>query len=140
MGVSRFSGPVYGSKGSLFSVGPVSASTGSSAVFAGTVVPAGEDWYATELLLYRNSTGSTNFIVSLQDDSTTIGQVSVNGSSIAVSNYSSFVTDGGEFEGTRIASGSVITLSHSSHAGPNANINVVVRGFTRFVNSSAHPE
>jgi hypothetical protein len=136
MGKTSFSGPVYGAKQTLFSVGPIAASTGSSAVFAGTVVPPGEDWFATELLVYRNSTGSTNFVVSLHDDSTLMGTATVSGSSIAVSNYSIITKDASEYEGARLASGSVLTLSHSSHAGPNINLFAVVRGFTRFANST----
>lgn len=136
MGKTGFAGPVYGAKQTLLSVGPTAASTGSSAVFAGTVVPVGEDWYATEVALYRNSTGSTNFVVSVQDDSTTIGSVGVGGSSVVASGISIFTRDGGEYEGTRIASQSVITFSHSSHAGPNANACVSLYGFRRFISSS----
>lgn len=136
MGKTSFSGPVYGAKQTLFSVGPVAASTGSSAVFAGVIVPAGEDWYATEISVFRNSTGSTNFVVSMHDDSSLLGSVSMGGSSIAASNISIFTKDGGEYEGTRILSGSTVTLSHSSHAGPNINVFTVVSGFRRFANST----
>ncbi len=137
MGKTSFSGPVYGSKQTLFSVGPATASTGSSAVFAGTLVPAGEDWFATELSLYRNSTGSTNLVISLHDDSTLMGTVGVGGSSATAASAISIITkDGGEYEGARIASGSLITLSHSSHAGPNANLFAVLSGFRRFANST----
>lgn len=136
MGKTSFSGPVFGAKQTLFSVGPVAASTGSSAVFAGTVIPPGEDWYATELLLYRNSTGSTNFVVSLHDDSTLLGSVTAGGSSVAMSNYAIIAKDANEYEGKQMLSGSTITLSHSSHAGPNINLVAVLRGYTRFANST----
>lgn len=136
MGKTAFSGPVYGAKQTLLSVGPVSASTGSSAIFAGTIVPSGEDWYVTEVALHRNSTGSTNFVVSVQDDSTTIGSVGVGGSSVVASGITIFAADPGEYEGLRVASGSTITLSHSSHAGANANNTVTLSGFRRFINST----
>jgi hypothetical protein len=136
MGVTRFSGPVYGAKETLFSAGPVSASTGSSAVFAGIIVPVGEDWYVTELSMFRTSTGSTNFVVSVQDDSTTIGSVGVGASSIAAGAVTVFTADGGEHEGLRILTGSTVTLSHSSHAGPNANVCVAMRGFARWIAST----
>jgi hypothetical protein len=82
--------------------------------------------------LYRNSTGSTNLIVTLLDDSTSVGTVTVGGSSVAASGLTVLPTDGGEYEGTKIAGGSTITLSHSSHAGPNINLFVAVHGFRRF--------
>jgi hypothetical protein len=140
MGKSAFSGPVFGAKATLFSVGPVSASTGSSAVFAGAIVPPGEDWYATNLSLYRNSTGSTDFTISVQDDSTTIGSANVGGSSVAASGISNFSPDSGEYQGIKIASGSTVTFSHSSHAGPNANVTVVLSGYRRWTPSTTYRE
>jgi hypothetical protein len=140
MGKTSFSGPVFGAKQSLIDCGPVSASTGSSAVFYGVIVPAGEDWFLTDLSLYRNSTGSTNLTISVQDDSTTIGSVDIGGSSIAAGNKAIFTADSGEFQGTKVLSGSTITLSHSSHAGPNANLCVQISGFRRYVPSTSYRE
>jgi hypothetical protein len=135
MGLSRLSGPAYGAKATLLGVGPFSASTGSSAIFSGAVVPSGEDWYATELVCFRNSTGTNGFVVSLHKNSSLIGSVTL--ASTAVAGAVGIITkDGGEYEGARLASGSTITLSHSSHAGANANVTVTLRGFTRFVNST----
>lgn len=136
MGRTNFSGPLYGAKATLFGV-TAAASTGSSAVFSGARVPSGEDWYVTELSLYRASTGSTSLVISLHDDSTLVTTVGVGGSSLAgAGSVTILAADGGEYEGTRIASGSVLTLSHSSHAGPNAGLTVVVRGYTRFIDST----
>lgn len=140
MGKSAASGPFFGGKATLFSAGPVSASTGSSAVFAGAIVPAGEDWYATEVSIYRNSTGSTNLVVSVHDDSTLVGSVGVGGSSIAASGIAAFTADSGEYQGVKIASGSTVTLSHSSHAGPNANLTVVLSGYRRWIPSTSYTE
>lgn len=140
MGKTAFLGPVFGAHGTLISAGPVSASTGSSAVFAGAVVPAGEDWFATDISVYRNSTGSTDLTVSVQDDSTTIGSVAAGGSSIAFGNTARFTADSGEYRGVKIASGSTITFSHSSHAGPNANLTVVLSGYRRWIPSTTYTE
>ena len=49
MGKTSFSGPVYGAKATLFSFGPVNSQATGSTTIGGVVVPAGEDWYATEL-------------------------------------------------------------------------------------------
>lgn len=136
MGKCAMSGPVYGAKATLFSFGPVTPSTGATGTLGGTIVPAGEDWFATEVALYRNSTGSTNLVVSVLDDSTSAATVGVGGSSIAAGAVTIFATDGGEYEGYRLASGSVVTFTHSSHAGPNTNLLVTLRGFTRFINST----
>jgi hypothetical protein len=131
MGRTRFSGPVFGAKQSLFSVGGIAASTGSSAIFAGTVVPTGEDWHITEIAIHRNSTGSTNFVVSLHDDSTLVGSVGVGGSSIVASNCTTVTADAGDI-GAKVLAGSVLTLSHSSHAGPNIGLSASVYGYVRF--------
>src|SRR5687767_6068332 len=101
MGRTRFSGPVFGAKVPLFTVGGIAASTGSSAIFAGTVVPTGEDWYITDIAVHRNSTGSTNFVVSVHDDSTLVGSVGVGGSSVVVGNCTTVTPDSGEL-GVRV--------------------------------------
>lgn len=138
MGKTAFSGPAFGAKATLFSA-TFAASTGSSAVCAGTIIPAGEDWYATELSVFRSSSGSTDFTISLQDDGTTIGSVNVNGSSIAGgSGIARFTPTSGEYQGLLMASGSTLTFSHSSHAGPNAGVTVVLRGFPRWIASTVY--
>lgn len=141
MGKSAWSGPVFGAKATLISAGPVAASTGSSAIFYGVTVPAGEDWYATDLSLYRNSTGSSNLAISVHDDSTLVGSLTVGGSTVtAAANSTRFTPDSGEYQGIRIASGSVVTLSHSSHAGPNANLCVVLSGYRRWIPSTTYTD
>src|ERR1041384_7469777 len=112
MGLTRFSGPVYGGKATLFSFGPINAS--GSTVLGGIVVPVGEDWYATELSVFRNSTGSTTAVISLLDDSSLVGATAAITSSLtSVSAIKILPTDGGEYEGTRIASGSTVTFTVS---------------------------
>jgi hypothetical protein len=136
MGRTRFDGPVFGAKHQLFTIGPVAASTGSSAVFAGVVVPRNEDWYLTDASLHRASTGSTNLVVSFHDDSTLVGSVGIGGSSVVAGNSTQFTPDSGEL-GARVAGGSVLTVSHSSHAGPNAGLTVAVSGYVRFAGTES---
>jgi hypothetical protein len=140
MGKTAHDGPLFGAKATLFSAGPVSASTGSSAIFAGTIIPAGEDWLLTDVAIYRNSTGSTDFTVSVHYNSTLAGSVGVGGSSIVASNIARFTADGGEYQGLKVLSGSTVTLSHSSHAGPNANVTVVLSGYRRWKASTTYTE
>jgi hypothetical protein len=132
MGKTSYSGPVYGAKATLFSFGPVNAAT--STVLGGVVVPAGEDWYATELSVFRNSTGSTTAIVSALDDSTLVGATAAITSSVtAASAIKIFTPDGGEYEGTRIASGSTVTFTVSD---TNLGLLVSLSGYRRFINST----
>lgn len=140
MGKTAFAGPVFGAKQTLIDVGPVNTSTGSSANFYGCIVPAGEDWFITEISLFRNSTGSTDLAVSVLDDSTNVVSVTAGGSSIAMSNIARATATSGEFQGSQVLSGSTITLAHSSHAGPNANLCVQVSGFRRYVPSTTYRE
>jgi hypothetical protein len=140
MGKTAYSGPLFGGKATLFSVGPVAASTGSSAVFAGVVVPRGEDWYVTDLSVFRGSTGSSNLVISLHDDSTLIGSLGGGGSTIAFGASTRFTPDSGEYQGVRVLTDSTLTLSHSSHAGPNALLTVVVSGYRRWIASTNYTE
>jgi hypothetical protein len=140
MGKTAFDGPLFGGKATLFSAGPVSASTGSSAIFAGTIVPAGEDWLLTDVAVYRNSTGSTDLAISVHENSTLMGSVTIGGSSIVASNIARFTADGGEYQGKLVRTGSTVTLSHSSHAGPNANLTVVLSGYRRWKPSTTYTE
>lgn len=140
MGKTSFSGPVFGAKQTLIDIGPVNTSTGSSANFWGCVVPAGEDWYVCDISLFRNSTGSTDLAISVLDDSTNVLSVTAGGSSIAFSNTARATADSGEFQGTKVASGSTITLAHSSHAGPNINLCIQIGGFRRYLPSTTYRE
>ena len=128
MGRTRFSGPVYGTKGTLFSA-TVSVA-GSSGTFARVQVPSGEDWYATEFSIGRESTGVSGHALVVMDDSTVVSSLayaSVN----AGSTSATLTADGGEDEGVRIASGSAITFrTTDTNTG---NISVTLRGYPRFV-------
>lgn len=132
MGKSAFLGPVYGAKATLFSFGPINAS--ASTVLGGVIVPAGEDWYATELSVFRNSTGSTTAVITALDDSTVVTATGAITSSLtAASAIKICPTDGGEYEGTRIASGSTVTFTVSD---TNLGLCVSLSGYRRFINSS----
>lgn len=132
MGKSAFSGPVYGAKATLFSFGPVNAAT--STVLGGIVVPVGEDWYGTELAVFRNSTGSTTAIVTVLDDSSVVGATpAITSSLTALAAIKVLPTDGGEYEGTRIASGSTVTFTVSD---TNLGLCVSLSGYRRFINST----
>lgn len=134
MGLTRFSGPTYGSKATLYSFGPINASV--STVLGGVVVPVGEDWYATELSVFRNSTGSTTAVVSVIDDGSSVvggATAAITSSLTAVSAIKILPTDGGEYEGTRIASGSTVTFTVSD---TNLGLCVSLTGYRRFANST----
>lgn len=144
MGKTAFSGPVYGAKAVLATLGPVAAiSTGagdglSSVVLGGFIVPTGEDWYATELNAYRCSTGSTSMIVTCNANSSAVGTVAFTSSNADQNRITIVTRDGGEYEGKRIASGSTVnfTISQSSVVGASSGLTVTLHGFRRFVDSS----
>ena len=57
MGLTRFTGPVYGARGTLWSFDRETRSSGASTVvFVKTVVPSNEDWFVTDI----NTSMSTN--------------------------------------------------------------------------------
>lgn len=60
MGVTRFSGPVYGSKCNLLSFGPFAAAGGSTAAIYKCIVPAYETWYVTEFSAYQGQATSNS--------------------------------------------------------------------------------
>lgn len=128
MGRTRFSGPTYGAKAQLFSA-TVSVA-GSSGTFARVKVPAGEDWYATDFSIGRESTGVSGHAMVLMDDSTVLSSLAfadVN----AGSTVATLTADAGEDEGVRMLTGSVVTFRTTSTA--TGNISVALGGFRRFV-------
>lgn len=130
MGRTRYAGPVYGAKETLLSL--TADVSGSSGSFARFTVPAGEDWYATEMSIGRESTGVSGHAIVLLDDSSVVSSLAyadVN----AGSTVTTLAADAGEDEGTRIAAGSVLSLRTTSTA--TGRVSVLVRGFTRFLNA-----
>ena len=137
MGKTAFSGPVYGAKATLLSF---TTWPGSTLVPAQVTVPAGEDWIATELMLYRQSTGSTTFGMALLDDSTLVSSVTIT-SSLAAQDKTLIITaDAGEYEGKVISAGSVVKLTLSDTSLANAPVVGTLRGYTRFISSSLRGE
>jgi len=142
MGRTSFSGPVYGAKATLFTAYQHTQSSGAGNGLTSTIVnvtvPAYEDWYATEVFAYRGSTGSTGLICRVLDDSTIVGTVTLNSSLQDASSGAIVTADGGEYEGARIAAGSVVsfTLANSSVAPTSSNITITLRGFTRLIDST----
>jgi len=130
MGKTAFDGPVYGAKATLLSLSKDAVSTGPALTVR---VPPYEDWYVTELQIHRQSTGSTVFGASLLDDSTVVSSVTLTSSLADLSTWAGVTPDGGEYEGARIAAGSVVSISLNS---TGVHTNVLVRGFTRFIDST----
>lgn len=128
MGRTRFSGPVYGSKETLFSATVNVA--GSSGTFARVKVPAGEAWHVTDFSIGRESTGISGMALVVMDDSTVLSSLAfadVN----AGSTVATLTADGGEDEGVRVAPGSAITFrTTDTNTG---NISVLLRGYPRWV-------
>ena len=141
MGRTSFAGPVYGAKSLLwaFRADNLPASTAAQTV-ASIIVPKGSDWYPTEMHVYRGSSFSTALVVTLTDDSTTVGDVAVTSSLAGATASTVFAKTAGEYEGQQIVSGSSVSLlvsnGNSSAAGSSA-VNVWVYGYVRFNSTSS---
>ena len=145
MGLSRASGPTYGAKQTLACIRVADISSGAgnglSTVLAAFVVPTGEDWYATEFLYHRQSTGSTGIQFSVQDDSTVLASTTIGGANSSLADKAGFLIitpTAGEYEGAQILSGSTVTFNvvQSSVAPASSGVTLTLRGFIRFVNST----
>lgn len=147
MGKTAYSGPVYGAKSLLWGYSRSSTIPPSTATYtcAQLVVPAGQDWYVTDFAVFRESTHSTAFTVTLVDDSSRAqaSSAAVAGLSIASSlagQVASTVVpaDAGEYEGRRVAAGSTLTLTvGSGNSSVSASpFGAWAYGYIRFVSSS----
>lgn len=135
MGKTAFSGPAFGAKATLAGYTLVSAA--SSGAVAGTIVPPGEDWYATEITFYRSSTGLSTFAVSLLDDSTVVGSVASTAGT-AGGWLARFTPDSGEYQGVKIASGSLVEFSHNSTQ--TGVVAVTLSGYRRWIPSTTYTD
>jgi hypothetical protein len=146
MGKTAFSGPLYGGKATLISYGINAVSTGSgnglsSVVLYTCIVPSGEDWYATEFNVARDSTGGstvgTGMVVNVQDDGTAVASIG-NTSTTTYNTLSIITPTAGEYEGKQIASGSTVTLAITVSSGgtPSSAVSVTLSGYRRFINST----
>jgi hypothetical protein len=108
-------------------------------VIAGIVVPAGEDWILTDFAAHRGSTFSTATVLTLVDDSTSLGTIALTSSGGNVSGSTRIAAAGGEYTGTVAASGSSLTVTiangNSSVAASSA-ITAWVYGFQRWLDTS----
>jgi len=156
MGYSKFSGPVYGAKALLASwAASAVASTGAStALVCSFIVPAGEDWFPTEigascstcssggnLLTVKSEGGSTASALrdwgggSNSTKAQTLGTAtwgtSTGGPVIGV-----FTASAGEMEGVWTPTGSTVRVVLSVAATAVGNLNVNLHGYRRFVSST----
>lgn len=138
MGKTSFSGPTWGAKQLLwsFSAGKIDFSTAAQTI-AGIVVPSGEDWFVTDLHVFRDSTHSTATVIALVDDSTTVADVALTSSGGKVAGSTRPTPDGGEYAGTQVASGSslTLTLQNGNSSVASTGISAWVYGFPRWLQS-----
>lgn len=143
MGKTAFSGPVFGAKSLLWTI-PYINSTNSTAAFtvAKITVPEGEDWYVTNLQGYRGSTHSTNLVLTLTDDSTSIATVAFTSSLAGVNASTRLTPDSGEYEGVKVASGSTLalTLQNGNSSVASSGVHAWVYGYTRWIPSTIRTE
>jgi hypothetical protein len=140
MGRTRFSGPVYGAKQTLWSANALTLSTGvGSTLVAATIVPVGEDWYATEFQAFRGSTASSQAGFSIQKGSSVLSSITFTSTTANVANSINVITPtGGEKEGARIPSGSTVTFHYADASSQSAltRCSWMLSGYRRFVTSS----
>src|SRR3990167_6142620 len=98
MGKTAYSGPVFGSYSLLWTASQEAAivSTAASTI-ANLTVPAGQDWYITDVMASRESTASTALVVELLDDSTSIATVAITSSLADASGSTHLTPDAGEY-------------------------------------------
>jgi hypothetical protein len=139
MGKTAYSGPLYGAKALLWAVNSKDIGNSTTAnIVASIIVPAGQDWYATDIHAYRGSTHSTAFSAAFTDDSTTIGSVSITSSAAGVAGATIVTPTAGEFEGQRIAAGSSVSFTVHNGGSSVASSQVFgwLYGYIRYVDSS----
>lgn len=156
MGKTAFSGPVYGGKCAIGHYSPSGVtSTGASSVLVKSwIVPVYEDWFITEVAAYCStcSSGGNTFILKSEGGSTTAafrwwgdGNNSTKAQTVVTGTWGTSTTGPvlatatatpGEYEGKWVPGGSTLRLVLSSIANPIANINIGIRGYIRFLNST----
>lgn len=144
MGLTRFKGPVYGSKSLLWAYGPVACDTPSTAANTTGLYKQGasrtlspyEDWFVTEFYVNYStcsSQGAHSLLLKSEGGSTTIlpnleapGNGSTRAQTIATATLASPSTtgdalavataDAAEYEGTWVPAGSTLRVVYS-HVG-----------------------
>jgi hypothetical protein len=159
MGISRFSGPVYGAKSLLWTFGPYTqtGSTGASTALvtanAARTVPNYEDWYITEVNLQtstNSSVAAAHGVYLKTEGGSTTGIPRVDGVSTRAATLASFtnpagsttwstwatvVASQGEFEGSWVPAGSTLRIL-SSGVSFLGGLQINVMGFIRYVDST----
>jgi hypothetical protein len=156
MATTRMKGPVYGAKGLIASwAASAVASTGASTAFvASWIVPTGEDWFITEIAASCStcsSGGNTVTIKSEGGSTTAAGRDWGSGSNSTKAQTVGTVTwgtstggpvlgvvtaDAGESEGKWVPAGSTVRAVLSSAASAVSNLNIALRGYTRWISST----
>lgn len=156
MGVTRFSGPVYGAKCNLVSFGPIAFNSASTITAALALVPPYETWYITEIA-WANTQASSNsstpkVLVKVKGTSTSVtapgpgpdpnfptgnpgtAVSAVGGTSTTTFNLVATPTPTpGEYEGYAAPANSTIRIVSSGTIGA---LFVALHGFKRFLDSS----
>lgn len=158
MGITRFSGPVYGAKSLLGIAAFNSGSSGASSQFIRNwVVPPYETWYLTEMMVYCSSNSSNaNFKLKVKGTSTSATapgpgpdpnfptgnpSTGVFNVSMGASTVNTFVQalpvsqTPGEYEGYAAPANSSIRLVSTS-VNPLGPFNVGFHGFVRYIDST----
>ena len=156
MGKMAFSGPAYGCKGGLFSIGPVNFTNGTTALVASIVVPPYETWYLTEAFMGQTQATSNSSLaklwVKVKGTSTsasapgpgpdpnfptgnagTAGSVTGPTSTAAYNVMGTLTTSPGEYEGYAAPANSTIRLVCSGTIGL---LYARINGFIRFIDST----
>lgn len=156
MGLSRFSGPLYGGKSLLAhgSIGTTSTGASTALVFA-WVVPVYEDWFICEISGYGSTMSSLGNTVTIKSEggsttaalrdwaggpnstkAQTIGSITWGGSTTGTANSGPLTATAGEYEGVWVPAGSTVRAVLSSAANAIASLNIGLRGYSRFVSST----
>jgi len=153
MGVTRFSGPVYGAKAGLmtfaFAAGAITSNASTALLPAAiTTIPTYESWVLTGLWANVSTCSSNNYQFKVKFEaptgggsagtSTTSGTIHTLGSGTSTS-ISSFVNPTtptpGEYEGFVVPPGSTLRIVSSGNSAPGIT-NLNLHGYIRYVDST----
>ena len=143
MGRTRFSGPVYGAKGSLGSVSLASGviSSGASTALVPTarfIVPAYEDWYLTEFGVQCStcSSNAASFKLKVEQNATnTTAATITSGTSTSINSVTACSITAGEYEGFLAPAGSTVRVVSSGNSAMGIT-GLHIRGYIREKDSS----
>jgi len=149
MGKTAFSGPVYGTKGNLFSCGPTRGdANASTTLIASVVVPPYETWYLTELFAANAQAASNSstpkVILKVKGSPTadpafptgnagTVATITGPTSTAGFNQMQTATVTAGEFEGYAAPANSTIRIVSSGTIGA---LTARVNGFIRFIDST----